>query len=146
MNLSEVQFFQVFPGIYLPILLSENIRFIQITSITGLYGFNTFLITIFTLPSLLFLKRFKTDVFGFIFIIILFVTIYIYGFIRVNEIKNLQTEILPLEIKILSTKIPIERFYSSLDNEEIIKKLINLSNQLKIKKQYLFGRRVLYRA
>ena len=44
--------------------------------------------------------------------------------------KNLQTEILPLEIKILSTKIPIERFYSSLDNEEIIKKLINLSNPI----------------
>ena len=42
----------------------------------------------------------------------------------------MQTEILPLEIKILSTKIPIERFYSSLDNEEIIKKLINLSNPI----------------
>ena len=122
--------FSGFPWNLFAYSLSENIRFIQITSITGLYGFNTILITIFTLPSLLFLKRFKTDVFGFIFIIILFVTIYIYGFIRVNEIKNLQTEILPLEIKILSTKIPIERFYSSLDNEEIIKKLINLSNPI----------------
>ena len=41
--------------------------------------------------------------------------------LELMKFKNLQTEILPLEIKILSTKIPIERFYSSLDNEEVLK-------------------------
>ena len=43
--------------------------------------------------------------------------------------KILKTEICQ-EIKFYPPNIPIERFYSTLDDEEIIKKLINLSNPI----------------
>ena len=36
---------------------SENINFIQITSLIGVYAFNTILITIFSIPSILFLNK-----------------------------------------------------------------------------------------
>ena len=48
---------------------SENISFIQITSLTGIYAFNTFLITIFCAPSILLFKRKKIDLLGFYFIL-----------------------------------------------------------------------------
>ena len=107
--------------------LSENTKIIQITSIIGIYSFNTILITIFVAPSILYLSRKKYDIIGFFLILVIFTTSYLYGSFKINEFRSLKSEILPAEIKILSTNIPIERFYSKLDNEEILNKLITLS-------------------
>tara|TARA_Y100000591_G_C21780911_1_gene670979 strand:- start:470 stop:1411 length:942 start_codon:yes stop_codon:yes gene_type:complete len=62
------------------------------------------------------------------------VIIYLYGSFKINVTNNLKATILPVEIKILSTKIPIERFYLNLDEEETLIKLIQLSNPKKNKK------------
>ncbi len=107
---------------------SENTSFIQITSLIGVYAFNTFLITIFCAPSILLFKRKKIDLLGFYFILTITLSIYLYGSYKVNIFKNLKSENLPTKINVLSTNISIERFYSQLDSEEILLKLINLSN------------------
>ncbi len=113
---------------------SENIDFIQITSLVGVYSLNTILITIFSTPSIFFLYRKKHDIVGFFLIAMLTVIIYLYGSFKINVTNNLKATILPVEIKILSTKIPIERFYLNLDEEETLIKLIQLSNPKKNKK------------
>ena len=51
-------------------------------------------------------------------------------YLKINNFKNLKAEPLDAEIRILSTKIPIERFYSIIDNE-ILFKLIELSKPSK---------------
>ena len=107
---------------------SDNIEIIQITSLIGIYAFNTILITIFSAPSILYLSRKKNELAGLCLAILVSFSLYLYGNIKVNNFKNLQVKLLPLEIKVLSTNISIERFYSNFDNEEILKKLINLSN------------------
>ncbi len=106
----------------------ENLKFIQINSIIGIYSFNTILITIFSVPAIILLSKKKKDLFGFFLILIFAASTYYYGNTRIESFKNLKSEFLPTEIKVLSTNISIERFYSNLDDEEIIMKLINLSN------------------
>ena len=107
---------------------SKNIQIIQIISVIGIYAFNTILITIFSIPSILYLSKKKYDLLGFSLIVILSISFFSYGHFKINNFKNLHSKILNDEIKVLSTNIPIERFYSNLDEEEILIKLINLSN------------------
>ena len=108
--------------------LSENINIIQINSVIGVYAFNMILITIFSAPSILYLDRKKKNLFGFSIILITFVFFYIFGFLKVKSFNNLDVKNLSTKIKILSTSIPIDRYYSSANDEEILLKLIELSN------------------
>ena len=107
---------------------SEKLNFIQINSLIGVYAFNLICITIFCAPSILYLNRNKKNVLGFFLILISFFSFYIYGSIKIKNFNNLNTQVLPVNIKVLSSKIPIERFYSNLDDEKILIKLINLSD------------------
>ena len=116
--------FSGFPWNLFAYTFSESIAFIQIVSLIGIYSFNTILITIFSVPSILYLSRKKNDLSGLFITIILIIAVYIYGVFKVNNFKNLQAEPLDTEIKILSTKIPIDRFYSRIDNEGILLKLV----------------------
>ena len=108
--------------------LSENIYLIQINSLIGIYSFNMVLITIFSAPSILYLNRERKNLIGFSAIFVVFVFFFIFGFLKVKSYNNLEEKTLSSSLKILSTNIPIERFYSDTGNEEIITKLIKLSN------------------
>ncbi len=110
---------------------SENISFIQIISLIGTYAFNTILITFFTIPSIFLLNKKKSDLKGFYLILTIIISTFIYGSIKLKNFSNLKADNLFTEIKILSTNIPIERFYSKLDDEEILIKLIELSDPKK---------------
>ena len=123
-------FLSGFPWNLFAYSFSENIKFIQITSLIGIYGFNTLIITIFCLPSILYLSKKKIDIVGFTLIIFITICTFFYGSVRVENFRNLQTETLSANIKVLSTNIPIERFYSNVDGEEVLMKLIDLSNPI----------------
>ena len=107
---------------------SENINFIQINSLIGIYAFNMFIITMFSAPSILYLDRKKNNMFGFFLIIIISFSIYIFGGLKVKSFKNKDQQALSTTFKILSTNIPIDRFYSNINSEETLINLINLSN------------------
>ena len=134
-----IGFFEYLRGIFLSgfpwnlfaYSFSENIEFIQITSLVGIYGFNTLLLTIFCLPSILYLSKKKTDLIGFSLIILITICSYFYGIIRIESFRSLETKTLSTNFKVLSTNIPIERFYSNVDGEEVLIKLIDLSNPTK---------------
>jgi len=117
-----------FPWNFFAYSFSENLNLIQINSLVGIYAFNMICITIFCAPSILYLNRNKKNLIGFFLILITSFSIYTYGIIKIKKFNDLNAQILPFNIKVLSTKIPIERFYSNLDNEEILNKLINLSD------------------
>ena len=123
--------FSGFPWNLFAYAFSESIAFIQIVSLIGIYSFNTILITIFSVPSILYLSRKKNELLGLLITITIAILVYGYGVFKINNFKNLKAEPLDAEIRILSTKIPIERFYSSIDNEGILFKLIELSKPSK---------------
>jgi len=116
-----------FPWNFFAYSFSENLNLIQINSLIGVYAFNMISITIFCAPSILYLNRNKINIIGFFIILITFISFYTYGVIKIKNFDNLNSQTLPFDIKVLSTTIPIERFYSTLDNEEVLIKLIDLS-------------------
>ncbi len=117
-----------FPWNLIAYTFSENIQIIQIISIIGVYAFNTILVTIFTIPSIFYLSKKKYDFLGFFLTTIICIFFLSFGHFKINNFENLKPKILNDEIKVLSTNIPIKRFYTNLDEEEILIKLINLSN------------------
>ena len=108
--------------------LSDNISLIQINSVIGVYSFNLVIITIFLAPSILYINRNKLNLISFSMIFLIFVFFYGFGFLKIKNFNGLENKILSTDIKVLSTNIPIDRFYSNLDDEVILKKIIDLSN------------------
>ena len=107
---------------------SQNINIIQINSVIGVYAFNMIVISIFSTPSILFLNRNKQNLLGFATILFIFISFYVFGFFKIKNFNNIENQILSNKIKIISTNIPIERFYLNIDDEEILIRLIDLSN------------------
>ena len=106
----------------------KNLNFLQINSLIGIYAFNMILITIFSTPAILFVKRKKNDLFGVVLVILISLSIYIYGSLNIKKFDNKELQDLPVNLNVLSTSIPIERYYSNFDDEKILIELINLSN------------------
>ena len=119
--------FSGFPWNLFAYSLSENLNIIQINSLIGVYAFNMIIITIFSSPSIIYLSRTKKNLLGFSLILVTFISFFAYGFYKKNSFHNLNDQTLSANIKVLSTNIPIERFYSNLDAEQILIKLIKLS-------------------
>ena len=107
---------------------SENIYLIQINSLIGVYAFNMIVILVFSAPSIIFLNRNRQNLSVFILILVIFISLHVFGFLKIKNFNNTEDQILSNKIKIISTNIPIERFYSNIDDEEILLKLINLSD------------------
>tara|TARA_B100000579_G_scaffold412015_1_gene403304 strand:- start:502 stop:2052 length:1551 start_codon:yes stop_codon:yes gene_type:complete len=106
----------------------KNLNFLQINSLIGVYAFNMILITIFATPAILYLNRKKNELLGIGLIIVASLFIYIYGSLNIKSFNNKKIHELPVNLKIISTNIPIERYYSNFDDEKTLIELINLSN------------------
>ena len=128
-----------FPWNLVAYSFSNQIEFIQINSILGIYGFNLICITFFTAPALFIISRTKKNLF-FVTIIGLFAILnIIYGYVIQNN-NNTKINKKNLSVVSVSTKISLERFYSSdVDEFSIIQNLINLSNP----KRY-FGKKTVF--
>ena len=109
---------------------SENIYLIQINSLIGVYAFNMIVILVFSAPSIIFLNRNRQNLSVFILILIIFISLHVFGFLKIKNFNNTEDQILSNKIKIISTNIPIERFYSNIDDEEILLKLSIVSYKL----------------
>tara|TARA_B100000965_G_scaffold350093_1_gene323743 strand:+ start:729 stop:2261 length:1533 start_codon:yes stop_codon:yes gene_type:complete len=104
-------------------------NFLQIISVIGTYSFNLLSITFFLIPSILFFEyKYKLKLLSLIFFIFLITLNYFYGSKVINDYKKNTNVNIKSNIKILSPKIKIERFYQNEDPSEIISELIELSN------------------
>ncbi len=102
---------------------------LQILSLIGTYSFNLISITIFLLPLVILFK--KNLKFKLIFFLFLFLVLFLnnfYGYQKIKKSEKLYTQFNDYNIKIISPKISIERFFKSNNEEIIIKELIELSN------------------
>ena len=102
---------------------------LQILSLIGTYSFNLISITIFLIPFVIFIKKnlkFKSII--FIFLITILLINYFYGYQKINNDDKLYSQLKDFKIKVISPKIPIERFFQPNNEEIIIKELIELSN------------------
>ena len=102
---------------------------LQIISLIGTYSFNLISITIFLIPFVIFInKNLKFKSIIFIFLITILLINYFYGYQKINNDDKLYSQLKDFKIKVISPKIPIERFFQPNNEEIIIKELIELSN------------------
>ena len=104
-------------------------NFLQILSIIGTYSLNLISITIFLIPLLIFFeKKSKTKISILIFLLFVLVCNNFYGLWKIQNDKESYVELKNLNIKIISPKISIERFFEYNNEHIIIDELIELSN------------------
>ena len=120
-----------FPWNLISFSFSNNIYFIQILSIIGTYSFNLICISIFTVPALLILKKSRIEILVSIFFVLLSTTFLVFGYIKDNNFKSLESVKNPYVIKAISSNISLDRFYSKKDELKIINELIKLSSSKK---------------
>jgi apolipoprotein N-acyltransferase len=117
-----------FPWNLIVFSFSENQNFIQILSIIGTYSLNLICISLFTMPALFFLRNSKKEILMCFIFIIVSACFLIFGAIKINKFDKLNIVTHDYKIRIISSNVNLNRFYSGQDELEIIKELIYLSD------------------
>jgi len=119
--------FTGFPWNLIAFSFSNNIYFIQILSVVGTYSFNLFCISLFTVPAIFFLRNSRKEIIVCLFFILISLGFLIFGNIKSNNFKSLESVKNSYIIKAISSNISLDRFYSKQDELKIIKELIDIS-------------------
>ncbi len=117
-----------FPWNLIVYSLSNYIYSIQLLSIIGTYSLNLFVITLFTLPVLIFFNQtFKSKLIGVFLIIIIILLNILFGYWNINNSNKTIKQKIDYKIKIVNPKITIDRFFNIDDSEPLISEIISLS-------------------
>ena len=117
-----------FPWNLIAFSFVNYLEFIQLLSITGTYAFNSIVILLFSLPTILFFKC-KRNIKISIFIIsslVIFIN-YFWGHSNLKKYELIKKKDLGFTIKIISPKININRYFQNENPTEFISELINIS-------------------
>ena len=117
-----------FPWNLIAFSFVNYLEFIQILSLTGTYTFNSIVILLYLLPSILFFnfkRKLKISIFIFSFILIF--TNYFWGYSNLKKYELIDADDLGFTIKIISPKIGINRYFQNENLSEFISELINIS-------------------
>ena len=120
-----------FPWNLIAYSFSNQLELISITSIFGTYGFNLFCISLFTCPAIFILRKSKKDIVVAIFFLITVLFIYIYGSFYKGKFNNSLKEDYDYKIRVVGSKVSLDRFYLDVDTVSIIQDLIDLSKPIK---------------
>ena len=115
---------------------SSASEILQIINFIGLYTYNLFVITIFTIPIILFFKITTINKIIYLSLLILAIlSFYIFGNYEINKNKKLLEQVdEKVFVKIVSPNFELEYNLSEKAIEERFKKLIKISNPDKNKK------------
>ncbi len=106
----------------------NHLEFIQLLSFTGTYAFNSIIILLFLLPTILFFnykKIFKINI--LIVSLLILLTNYYWGSLSIKEYESAESEDLGFTIKIISPKISINRYFQNESPRKFISELIGIS-------------------
>ncbi len=117
-----------FPWNLIAFSFVNYLEFIQILSITGTYTFNSLVILLFLFPIVLFFNyKIKIKISIFIFSLLALSTNYFWGNSNLKEFELTKKKDLGFNIKIISPKIDINRYFQNENTSEFILELINVS-------------------
>ena len=117
-----------FPWNLIAYSFSNQLEILSITSIFGTYGFNLFCITLFTSPSIFFLKDNRKDL-GICFILFFMIGIfYLYGSSYKDRFYNTEKKDYVFKIRAIGSNISLDRFYTNIETTSVIEDLIEISN------------------
>ena len=120
--------FSGFPWNLIAYSFVNYLEFIQILSVTGTYAFNSIIILIFFLPTIiLFNIKINIKVSIFIFSLLIVLSNYFWGKFTLNQFALTKKKDLGFTIKIISPKININRYFQDENPKEFISELISTS-------------------
>ena len=128
-----------FPWNLIAYSFSQNIEILQVISHIGTYSFNILCLSFFSSPAILILKENRKEIFVSIIIILSPIILFLLGSNKIKSFQSLNTTTNDYVIRILSSKIDLDRFYGDTNTAEVINELIDLSQpDLKIKTIFLW--------
>ena len=112
------------------------IEIIQILNLIGLFALNLIVVTIFTLPAIMFYElKITRKILIFLFILILIISSYIFGSYEINKNTNyLKTLNEKINVKVVSPNFELEYGLNLNQIESKLKKIIRYSEPLSGKK------------
>jgi len=117
-----------FPWNLIAYSFSNQLEILSITSIIGTYGFNLFCISFFACPAIFILRDGVKDIGVSIFLLIIFISFYIYGSSYKEEFNSADKKNYDYKIRLIGSNISLDRFYSNLDSISVIEDLLKISN------------------
>ena len=116
-----------FPWNLIAFSFSDNIEIIQILSLIGTYAFNILCISFFSIPAIFILSKSKKEIAVCFFFLLSPAFLYLNGASKIekfesqNKIKN------DYIIRVIGSKIELDRFYGNSDTVSVINELIDIS-------------------
>ncbi len=117
-----------FPWNLIAFSFVNYLEFVQLLSIIGTYAFNSIIILLFLIPTILFFnytKKIKISI--SIFSVLLILTNYFWGHLNLKKYERIEKKDLGFTIKIISPKININRYFQNENPNELILELIDIS-------------------
>ena len=106
---------------------SNNLGFIQILSVLGTYSLNTICVTFFLIPAIFILRKTKIEIFFCLTFILIGILFLFFGNMKLNNQNLISHKKNNFVIKVVSSKIDINRFYIFSNEQKILEELIKLS-------------------
>ena len=120
--------FTGFPWNLIAYSFSNHIEILNITSIIGTYSFNLFCISLFTSPSIFILRDDKKEMFICILFLIFTLFFYVFGSQNLEKFNNTEADKHDYKIRVISSKISIDKFYNDIEPVSVIEDLIKISS------------------
>ncbi len=116
-----------FPWNLIAYSFSNHLEILNITSIIGTYGFNLFCISLFISPAVFILRDSRADIWVCVFFFLLTIIFYLYGSQSKKNFTETKINSIDYKVRVIGSKIKLDRFYSNIDPITAIKDLIELS-------------------
>ena len=117
-----------FPWNLIVYSFSENLNLISFISVIGTYSLNLLVISLFTIPSIYFLRKSKKEIIVCIVFLLIPIFLLMYGlFYKHHFLKN-EIKKNPYTLRVIASNISLDRFYDNIQPELVIKELIDISS------------------
>ena len=117
-----------FPWNLIAYSFSNQLEVLGIISIIGTYGFNLFCISLFTSPVIIILRETKKDIAICIFFLFSIIFFYFHGSNYKEKFNKLEKNNYDYKIRVIGSKVSLDRFYKNVDPVSVIQDLIKISN------------------
>ncbi len=116
-----------FPWNLIAYSFSENLEILQIISLIGTYGFNVLCISFFCSPTIFILRENKKEIFVCVFLLLSPIILFYLGSSKIKSFQSSNINTNVYKVRIVGSKIDLNRFYSNIDPAEVINELIDIS-------------------
>ena len=116
-----------FPWNLIAYSFSENLEILQIISFIGTYSFNVLCISFFICPVIFILRENKKEIFICFFFLLSPIVLYSLGSSKIKSFETAKIVNNDYIVRVVSSKIDLDRFYGNSTTEEVLRELIDIS-------------------